>query len=133
MWFAMNISLGKLRWMSDLIGSADNALSNPTRRQRIDSEAMVLFSLTKDEERQSGHRRAESVARKCDANGAGRAWRDFEAAGVQGEVAAQQLTRQQAEAHLRRRIKLRRSIENIPEGCGRIHGSWPTSIVGHRH
>lgn len=66
--------LGKLRWMSDIIESADNNLANPAADNELDSEQMVLF-LAQDEEsaresirelrEQQERRRREAMVKRC--------------------------------------------------------------------
>ena len=66
--------LGKLRWMSDLIESADNNLANPAADNELDSEQMVLF-LAQDEEsakesirelrEQQERRRRSAIIKRC--------------------------------------------------------------------
>jgi superfamily II DNA/RNA helicase len=66
--------LGKLRWMSDLIESADNNLANPAADNELDSEQMVLF-LAQDEEsakesirelrEQQERRRRNAIIKRC--------------------------------------------------------------------
>ena len=121
---------GKLRWMSDLIESADNALSNPAADNEIDSEAMVLF-MTKDEESAKAAIAALKASQEMRRRKqiAGRAWRDFELLVSRVKSLRNSSLDSERKLIIEEEIKkLRRSIENIPGMCGRIHGSWPTSI-----
>lgn len=120
--------LGKLRWMSDLIDSADNSLSNPAADNEVDSESMVLF-LTRDEESakaaiESIRASQEAKRRKVIAN---RAWRDFEA--LLSRTKSLRNTSLDAERRLiieEESRKLRRGIEQIPSDI------WPyTWILAH--
>ncbi len=72
--------LGKLRWMSDLIESTDNSLSNPAADSEIDSESLVLFMSRDEDEAKAAIAtlRAQQEAKRR-RQIATRAWRDLEA------------------------------------------------------
>ena len=117
--------LGKLRWMSDLIESADNALSNPAADNEIDSEAMVLF-MTKDEESAKAAIAALKASQEMRRRKqiAGRAWRDFELLVSRVKSLRNSSLDSERKLIIEEEIKkLRRSIENIPEDV------WPYSWV----
>ena len=125
--------LGKLRWMTDLISSSDNSLSNPAADSEIDSESLVLFmSQDEEEARLAIAQLKEAQERRRERAISSRAWRDFEAL-LQRRASLKAIEFQQAGGLLgpeyeERRTVLTNDIARLSASLASIP-SWPYAWV----
>lgn len=113
--------LGKLRWMSDLIQSADNQTSNPAAQSELGAEQLVLFLANDPEEakaaiaslREQQERQAQSRVRH-------RCWED-----VRAIISREAAIRRSGDDEEKRAI-LQREQQELAARLGKVPDStWP--------